>query len=194
MVSVLALWLTATSVNLNATVLAITTSQLQFFVLALLAQLGAMLLSVVRWQVLLGPYPTRLLSLTQIYFVGHLLNTILPFKLGTVARIPLAAESEKLNAGFVLGSVAAEKVLDLLALVVLLLVLAPFAPLPAWIAGSLTASIALVLLALAVLVSARRLREPFLAWCARIETRLMPTRTHRQHRASHRWCGDCWRI
>lgn len=176
LISVAAVWLIASNVNLNAVAAALAAGQWQFIALACIVQLAAMLISNWRWQVLLRPYPTRFLGLGQVYFVAHLLNTILPFKLGTVARILLAAESENLNAGFVLGSLVTEKVLDIAFVIVLIVVLTPFAPLPAWVAGSLTASFVLLLVALLALAAVRRLRDPFLAWCACVETRLFPKR------------------
>lgn len=172
LVSGLAVWLIIRSVNLNQTRQALLASNLLWFALAFCVQLLASFLVLRRWQILLAPYPTRFNALTQIYFSAHLLNTLLPVKLGTVARVMLAAESENLNVGFVLGSVAIEKVLDTCIMLVLLLVLMPFVPLPEWLRDSLLFGVLLFLLTLLVLASVRRLREPLLNALARLETRL----------------------
>lgn len=179
LVSAFALWLIARTVNFNQMWEALTASHVPFFIAAFFAQLVATLLGLKRWQILLLPYLTRFWNLTQIFFIAHLLNTLLPAKLGTVARVALAAESEKLNGGFVLGSVAFEKVLDTLVMLLLLLALAPFVPLPAWVRDSLIVSVLFVIGALLVLASARRVREPLLNWIARVETRLLGQESQR---------------
>lgn len=177
--SALAFWLIARSVNLDATLAALASSQLSWVLLAFILQIGATLSSVRRWQILLQPYPTHFWSLTQILFVAHLLNTLLPAKLGTVARVLLAAEEEKLNVGFVFGSVALEKVLDTLVMLVLFLALAPFAPLPEWARDALGASVLVVLLGVVVLASVSRVREPLLSVLARGEAKLFGARSQR---------------
>lgn len=179
LLSLLAFWLIARSVNVDATLAALADSQLGWFLLAFVLQLGATLASVRRWQILLRPYPTRFPVLAQIVFVSGLLNTLLPAKLGTVARVLLAAEEEKLNVGFVLGSVAIEKVLDTLVMLVLFLVLAPFAPLPEWARDSLGVSAFLVLGGVVLLATVGRLREPLLKAMARWETKIFGPRSQR---------------
>lgn len=171
-VSLVAFWLIARSVDFNLTLGVLGSSQWVFVFAAVLAQLGAMGFSVRRWQVLLRPYPTRFWMLTQIFFSAHLLNTILPIKLGTVARVLLAAETANLNVGFVLGSVALEKVLDTFVMLLLLLLLTPFVPMPVWMRDSLAVSVFLVVAAVIALASARRLREPLLSRLARLERQI----------------------
>lgn len=171
-VSGIALWLILRGVNLDQTLKALATAHLGFFALGFLMQLAATGLMMRRWQVLLRPYPARWLVLGQVHFCAHLLNTILPVKLGAVARVVLAADAEKLNTGFVLGSVALEDVVDAVAMLALLLILAAFVPLPVWLRDSLAASAAVVLVALIVLTAAPRFREPLLGLIARLESRL----------------------
>lgn len=167
--SILAVWLIARTVDISQTWDALRASNLVLVTAAFVMQLGAMALSVRRWQVFLAPHLTRFAKLVQIFFIAHLLNTLLPFKLGTVTRVLLAAESEKLNGGFVLGSVALEKILDTVAMLALLLALALFVPLPLWVREALTVSAALGLGALLVLAILPRVREPLLDWLARRE-------------------------
>ncbi len=169
----IAIWLIARGVDFSQTRDALASSQLGWVALAFLFQMLATAFTVRRWQILLRPASARFLPLLQIYFSAHLLNTLLPAKLGTVARVLLTAESEHLNAGVSLGSVAIEKVVDTLVMLVLLLALAFFIPMPEWLRDSLSASVALVIAALIVLASARRVREPLLNALARIETRVL---------------------
>lgn len=171
-VSLVALFFIARSVDVAQTLQAITHANLVLFLLAFLVQVVAMGFTIRRWQVLLRPYPTRFWELAQIYFSAHLLNTLLPAKLGTVARVLLASEAEKLNVGLVFGSVAIEKILDTVVTLVLLLVLSPFIPLPVWLREALTASVVIVLVALVVAAGVARFRTALLDGVARIETRI----------------------
>lgn len=179
LVSLIALFFISRSVDFAQTFQTLTRSNLLFFFLAFLAQLGSMAFTTRRWQALLRPYPTRFLALAQIYFSSHLLNTLLPAKLGTVARILLASESEKLNVGLVFGSVAIEKVLDTLVVLVLLAALSPFIPLPPWIRDAITASVLIVIAGLVILASVARFRSSLLDATARLEARILGNGSHR---------------
>lgn len=178
-ISVLAFWLIARSVNLSEVVFALAQSDLRWVALAFFTQLLAMLALVRRWQILLRPYPTHFLKLAQIYFITHLLNTLLPVKLGIVARIALPVEMEGLNTGFVIGSIAIEKVVDTLFMLALLLALAPFVPLPLWLRESLAASVLLVFVGFLALASVRRIRAPLLSALAHVETRFLGAQSKR---------------
>lgn len=178
-ISVLAFWLIARSVNSSEVIFALTQSDLRWVALAFLTQLLAMLALVRRWQILLRPYPTHFLKLAQIYFITHLLNTLLPVKLGIVARVALPVQMEGLNTGFVIGSIAIEKVVDTLFMLALLLALAPFVPLPLWLRESLAASVLLVFVGFLALASVRRIRAPLLSALARVETRFLGVQSKR---------------
>lgn len=171
-VSGIALALVLRGANLKQTLDVLTSSRLDLVALAFLTQLAATGLMVKRWQTLLRPNVTRWLVLAQIHFCAHLLNTVLPVKLGAVARVALPADMEKINVGFVLASVVLEDVVDAVAMLALLLGLALFVPLPVWLRDSLAASVAVALVALIVLTSMPRFREPLLGLVARVETRL----------------------
>lgn len=177
--SILALLLVARSVDVSEVVSALSVSHVGWLALAWGTQMFATLGLVHRWQILLRPKTTRFLKLTQIYLIAHLLNTLLPAKLGIIARVLLPAESEGLNPGFVIGSIAIEKVVDTLLMLVLLLVLAPFIPLPLWLRDSLLASVLLVLIGFLALASVRRIRAPLLSALARAETRLFGEKSKR---------------
>lgn len=178
-ISVLAFWLIARSVSLSEVGAALSASHLGWVALAFGTQLLAMLALVRRWQILLRPYPTHFLKLAQIYFITHLLNTLLPVKLGIVARVALPVELEGLNTGFVIGSIAIEKVVDTLFMLALLLVLAPFIPLPLWLRESLVASVLLALIGLLALASVRRIRAPLLSALTRAESRFLGAQSNR---------------
>lgn len=179
LVSLVALYFILRSVDLGQTLQALSNANLLLIFLAFLAQLASMAFTTRRWQALLRPYPTHFFTLAQIFFTSHLLNTLLPAKLGSVARVLLPSEAEKLNVGLVFGSVAIEKVLDTLVGLVLLVALSPFIPLPNWIRDALNASVLVVIVGLVAVASVARFRETLLDGTARLEARLLGRESHR---------------
>jgi glycosyltransferase 2 family protein len=90
----------------------------------------------IRWMVLLkvrqAPAFGRAFSVLSI---GIMVNAFLPTRLGEFARAYLMGEAESESKVYVLGTIAVEKVADLLSLLVLLAVLLLQMTLPQWLAG-----------------------------------------------------------
>ena len=126
--------------------------------LAVFLTMGARAL---RWHALLGlSYATRQETL-RVLVLGQVLNLILPARLGDLARVYLIARAGCPSQAQALGSVALEKLLDVLLLVALALLLSFWHPLPAWITvpARVTALLSGILLAglLALLLLRRHL-------------------------------------
>jgi len=91
----------------------------------------------IRWQLLLTVHKAPSFSRAfSVLSVGLMVNTFLPARLGEFARATLMGEAEADNKVYVLGTVALEKVADLLCLLLLLAVLLWRMTLPEWLAGS----------------------------------------------------------
>lgn len=178
-VSVIAIWLIVRGVNLDETLTILVASHWQWVALAFIAQMIATAFTLRRWQVMLQPYPTQFFRLTQVYFIAHLLNTVLPAKIGTVARVALAAETERLNGGFVFGSIAAEKILDTWVMLVLFVLIAAWVPLPAWLREPLALSALVALVGVVAVLALRGLRARILSAVGSIERRVFGTDGHR---------------
>ena len=90
-----------------------------------------------RWRLLLAarkaPSFGRAFSVLS---VGQMVNAFLPARLGDFARAYLMGEAEADSKVYVLGTVAVEKVADLLFLLLSLMVLLSQMALPEWLAGS----------------------------------------------------------
>ncbi len=90
----------------------------------------------IRWQLLLAvrksPSFARAFSVLS---VGLMVNAFLPARLGEFGRAYLMGESEADSKAFVLGTIAIEKVADLLFLLLSLAVLLSQMALPEWLAG-----------------------------------------------------------
>jgi len=91
----------------------------------------------IRWQLLLAAHKTPPFGRAfSIFSVGVMLNTFLPARLGDFTRAYLMGEAEADSKIYVLGTVALEKVADLLFLLISLMMLLSQMVLPAWLAGS----------------------------------------------------------
>lgn len=104
---------------------------------AFLAILLDVWIKVVKWQLLL--LPTGKTSCTNLLYsicVGYLVSTVLPGRLGEVARVYFLARMERVSAVAVLSTVAVDRVLDVVAVALLLAVVLPTADLPAWVGQS----------------------------------------------------------
>jgi uncharacterized protein (TIRG00374 family) len=176
-IGLVALWLAVRGVDFEQILALVLQSDVVLELLAFGAVMSATVVTLLRWQQMLRPYPTDFLRLFRVFLIAHLLNTLLPAKLGTGARICLAAESEQVNVGFVFGTVTAEKVIDTLAMLIVFLVLMLWVPLPEWLRDTLMISTAGVIVAFVALVGVRRVGQAITAWLARIEHKYLGGRS-----------------
>jgi uncharacterized protein (TIRG00374 family) len=120
----------------------------------------------VRWQVLLAGTARLPLGATFSYLmIGYLANTVLPLRLGDLARAGLAGRRHAIDPPRVFGSILLERVFDLLILLALILGLSLVIDVPAVIRAGMTVLAAAGLGALAILavLAAGRDRLPGLA-------------------------------
>jgi uncharacterized protein (TIRG00374 family) len=117
-----------------------------------------------RWRLLL--HSVRELRFWHLFGslnAGYFINNVLPFQLGELGRVYLLSELSGISTTRSLSTVVVERVVDVLTLLLFLLVLAPFVPIPA------SARIPAVILALgfvtvaAMLILASRRRGPILS-------------------------------
>ena len=104
---------------------------------ATLSVLIAVAFRVVRWRFLLKPVapvaPSKLLySIT----IGYLVNTVLPGRLGELARVYVLARLARLSPLSILSTVAVDRILDVVVLALLLSAAIPRADLPEWVSRS----------------------------------------------------------
>jgi uncharacterized protein (TIRG00374 family) len=97
-------------------------------------------------------------TLFSIISVGYLFINVLPVRLGELVRAYLAGQLLQTGTPRALSTVILERVLDVLTVVLLLLSLSPFLPLPAWaVQGSLLAGgVGVVLIVVMVFVASNR--------------------------------------
>lgn len=89
-------------------------------------------LRAIRWRVLLYPLPgIRLWHVFGSLNVGYFMNNVLPFQMGELGRVYMLSELEGISTTRSLSTVVVERVVDVLTLLLFLLLLAPFVPVPA---------------------------------------------------------------
>lgn len=96
---------------------------------------GTLVSKVLRWQ-LLFPSEGRSIRRQKLFsalMISYALNTILPARLGELARAYVIGETEGLSKSLALSTIVVEKVLDILTLLLFLVLLLPFVTLPSWV-------------------------------------------------------------
>lgn len=120
-------------------------------------------LKILRWQVQLNPdrQKIRLPGIAASFLSAQMLNAVVPIRLGEVQRVYVIGGSGSTH-GFVLGTIVAEKSLDMLAYAVLIGILLLWIPLPKWLGGSVSALIGITLIQVALLFILVLKRDYFL--------------------------------
>jgi len=141
-------------------------------VLALLINLGSVLLRAARWRLMFrAPRVPPFGKLVAALLVGQAVNVLAPARLGDLARATLVGTRET---AYTLGTLMVEIALDLLMLTVLVVLLLSQVTLPSWWQGSGQALLAMSVVALvgvAAMVVGRR-------WLARLLERLSKVWCH----------------
>jgi hypothetical protein len=107
--------------------------------LLLLASLGSVLLTTglraTRWRLMFYPHHhhLRLRRFVGTFFVGQVVNAVIPARVGEVARAYLIGESEGVSKMHALWTAVVEKVLDALVLLVFIMALSLAVQLPFWL-------------------------------------------------------------
>lgn len=136
--------------------------------LALLSVLLNNWAKAVRWKLLMGERGAQvaLLQALRLHLVGQMLNHLLPVRAGDLSRIYMAGELG-IAKSFILGTVAIEKVIDMVCYVIIFCLLLLLMPLPEWVsqpAYLLVMFTSVALLALGGVLLAQGQRQRFMAW------------------------------
>ncbi|MEA3339292.1 MAG: lysylphosphatidylglycerol synthase transmembrane domain-containing protein [Chloroflexota bacterium] len=143
-------------------------------ILALLAVLLTTLAKIGRWRALFPKAEQPgLCLLGRALLVGQLTNALLPVRIGDVVRAYLAGERGRGNRATALGTIATEKVFDVLLLLICAGIAAFSGPLPPWLNVSLAglAAAGLLLFFLAAALSQRQIMDWMERWSRRLSLR-----------------------
>jgi uncharacterized protein (TIRG00374 family) len=152
-------WLSIRQVDWTALQSALAHPHWLLLALALGTVLATTAAKAARWRVLLRPCHAQVSGgrIVRVLFIGQMLNTLLP-RLGDVARAVLLGPQVTGGVPAVLGTLLVEKAMDGAIGLLLLVGLALWTPLPAWLRGPMLALAALTggLLLLLILAAAHR--------------------------------------
>lgn len=173
-IAALSIYLLARKVEWGATLAALRSADYRWVALAVLAIVGTFFTRTRRWQALL--WHTRLPARPAMtaLLVGQVVNLALPMRSGDVARALWVRSEHGSGATLALGTIALEKLWDLLALLSCGVMLLIWLPLPDWFAEStggvgLTVAVSLVILGVGLWQQERLMR-----WAADLLTALSP--------------------
>ena len=138
LLSVLLLILAFNGVEWKRLVHSLTSVDLAYASLATAFLLASLLVRALRWQVLLGALGSSNLHAAFSYMmIGYLINNVLPFRLGEVARAALLGEKLAVSKTGVLATVVVERLLDVLSLLIFVALLLFALDLPAVVTTSI---------------------------------------------------------
>jgi hypothetical protein len=186
-VAVVTLYLAARSVDFGQLRVALHEAHLPLVVLALLATVVMTVLKGLRWRAIF--YPDRpnlsLVQLCDLMVIGQAVNYYIPARLGEVVRAYLTGEEARISKAYAFGTIAAEKLIDVIMLAILVALLLPFLAPPEWLAARLwpviLAGLAVTILAV-VLLGGRRAIMGATDWVLR---RLPPSLAERWRSRIH---------
>lgn len=161
-ISLICLVLVLRNVDYRDVLAALVQANYAWLVPSSLFMAGTIASKVLRWQLLFPGDHSRIRrgKLLAALMISYALNTILPARLGELARAYVIGETEHVSKSLALSTIVVEKVLDVLTLLLFLVLLLPFVSLPNWIRqpAVLMAPLFLVLLALIIALAYRRSR------------------------------------
>ena len=133
---VAALYLAAREVSFRELGLVLKSVSLPLLGLTLVSTLLTPVVKAIRWRWLFYPQrPTLgLARLTSLLALGQAINILLLGRWGELARAYFTGEEAGISKSFVFGTIAAEKLLDMVVLAFLVVALIPFVALPPWLA------------------------------------------------------------
>jgi len=172
---VLAVGLLVRDLDWHALLSALRSADYRWVAAAVLITLAGYATRVWRWQVLLWHTPISWGAALRALLVGQVLNTALPLRSGDVARALWVRAEHGSGATEALGTIALEKLWDLLALVGCGVMLLLWIPLPEWFAESTWGVGITFLIGIAVLGVGVWQQETLLRWAA-VLLRYIPPR------------------
>jgi uncharacterized protein (TIRG00374 family) len=164
----LSFWLLARDLDWHAVGVALQQADYRWVGLGIVGIVVTFFTRTLRWSALLGISEASFHSTLTALLLGQTLNTLLPARAGDVGRAMWAGRHLRSSAALALGTVAVEKVWDLLALLLCTVLCLVWMPLPGWfVRPTWGAAIGLVV-AVVLLWVGLRWRETWLKLVARL--------------------------
>jgi hypothetical protein len=127
-ISAIALWFTLKDISFTAFVDALRNANWIWFLPAAALFIVGLFVRAWRWSVIMGGAP--ILTTYHAQNIGYMMNMIFPGRLGEIGRAYVIGEKTPINMTRAVSSVVVERLLDLAAVVLMLVVAAQFIPMP----------------------------------------------------------------
>ncbi|HOU12352.1 MAG TPA: lysylphosphatidylglycerol synthase transmembrane domain-containing protein [Anaerolineae bacterium] len=174
-VMIVSVWLLIRELDWAQVLSALRSADYTWVAVGVLAIVGTFFSRVWRWQALLWRSDLRFWPGLTALLVGQVANLVLPMRGGDLVRAMWVRPGDNgaggTGASEALGSVALEKVWDLLALLLCGLLLLALAPLPAWFSSSTWSTAGILLVGGLVLWAGLRWQDVLFRWAALILAR-----------------------
>ncbi len=164
----LSVWLLARNVEWAATLAALRNADYRWVGLAVLAIVVTFFTRTARWQALLWHSRVSARPVMTALLVGQVVNMVLPMRSGDVVRAMWIAPENGTGAPEALGSIAVEKVWDMLALLLCGLILLVWVPLPGWFARSTEGTALALVVSGGALWAGLHWQETLFRWAGRL--------------------------
>lgn len=130
--SILFLYLAVRKVDFKQTLDILTQTNYLYLIPALFAFIGDFCLRSLRWKILLSPIKKcKYINLLSTIFIGFFGNSILPMRAGEIIRVLIVGEKEKISKTSAIATIMLERILDILAILILLFITFFIFPYPA---------------------------------------------------------------
>lgn len=172
--SVVFLWLALRKVEWSSVITSWRGARVDLLLLGTGLLICSWLVAAIRWRMLLTSVPHLRTRETFAYIsIGYLANSVLPLRLGDLARASLVGRKKDAGISRALGSIAIERMMDVLMLVAITLCLMRVLTIPPPIQAGLTTMVAIGLVGLVGLMTLSVNRNR-LTWLASLLTKVMP--------------------
>lgn len=173
------LWLAVRNVEWDKMVMAITQARPELILLTLISVLVNITAKAYRWGWFFAGKKLPLRHLYASLLIGQLLNLVLPSRLGDLARAYALGRQTGESKPFVLGTIVAEKLVELICLLLLMLTLLATMTLPHWLDRPGSMAILTTVLLITGTVAVITQKERILRWAAWFRP-LMPAAWHQR--------------
>ena len=156
-ISLVAIYLASTGVDYVSVWASLRRAEPLLVGLALGSSLLNNLAKAIRWKILMGERGAAIgtMEALRIHLASQMINSLLPARVGDLSRVYMAGELG-VGRAFLLGTVAIEKVIDLICYLLLFVLLLFLMPLPSWVNQPTYLLIALVVAATVIGVFIRQ--------------------------------------
>jgi len=142
-ISALALYFTLRDVDFSAFARAIARAEATWLIPAAACFLAALLIRAWRWATLMGEAPFE--TVFHAMNIGYMLNMMLPFRMGEIGRAVVIGQRTAVSTATAMSSVVVERLLDLIAVVLMFAGFAAFIPTDVALARAAALSAGLVI-------------------------------------------------